>query len=75
MHLDKLEGLADSMENASNRLTMAIIAGAVIMGSSMIITTGIGPFLFGLPALGVIGYLLSVLMGLWLIITILRAKK
>lgn len=75
LHLDKLERLSDSMENASNRLTMAIIAGAIIMGSSMIITTGIGPFILGLPALGVIGYLLSVVMGLWLIITILRSKK
>jgi ubiquinone biosynthesis protein len=45
------------------------------MGSSMIITTGIGPYLFGFPALGVIGYLLSVVLGLWLIITILRTKK
>jgi ubiquinone biosynthesis protein len=41
----------------------------------MIITTGIGPYLFGFPALGVIGYLLSVVLGLWLIVTILRTKK
>ena len=57
------------------RLTMAIITGPIIIGSSMIITTGIGPFLFGLPALGVIGYLLSVILGLWLIVTIIRTRK
>ena len=45
------------------------------MGSSMIITTGIGPHIFGFPALGVIGYIMSVLLGIWLIITILRTKK
>jgi ubiquinone biosynthesis protein len=39
----------------------------------MIITTGIGPYLFGFSALGVIGYLLSVIMGLWLIISIIRS--
>ena len=72
---NKLEKLASSLENSANRLTMAIIAGAVIMGSSMIITTGIGPYLFGFPALGVVGYLLSVILGLWLIITIIRSKK
>lgn len=70
----KLERLASSLENASNRLTMAIIAGAIIVGSSMIITTGVGPYLFGFPALGVIGYLLSVILGLWLIVTIIRTK-
>ncbi|MGD8208518.1 MAG: AarF/UbiB family protein [Desulfobacterales bacterium] len=73
--LDKLERLVNSLESASKRLTTGIITGAIIMGSSMIITTGIGPYLFGLPALGVIGYLLSVVLGLWLVITILRTKK
>jgi len=75
LQLNKLEQLVNSLENASNRLTTAIITGAIIMGSSMIITTGIGPYLFGFPALGVIGYLLSVVLGLWLIITILGTKK
>ncbi len=74
-HLDKLEQLVNTLENASNRLTVGVITGAIIMGSSMIITTGIGPFIFGLPALGVIGYLMSVVLGLWLVITILRTKK
>ena len=74
-HLDKLEQLVNTLENASNRLTTGIVAGAIIMGSSMIITTGVGPFIFGLPALGVIGYLLSVVLGLWLVINIFRTKK
>ncbi len=73
--LEKLEQLINALENASNRLTTGIITGAIIMGSSMIITTGVGPYLFGFPALGVIGYLLSVILGLWLIITILRTRK
>lgn len=73
-HLEKIEQLVDTLENASNRLTMGIITGAIIMGSSMIITTGVRPFIFGFPALGVIGYLLSVVLGLWIIISILRKK-
>ena len=74
-HLDKLEQLVNTLESASNRLTTGIITGSIIMGSSMIVTTGVGPFIFGLPALGVIGYLMSVVLGLWLVITILRTKK
>jgi len=73
-HLDKLEHLVNTLDNASNRLVTGIVTGAIIMGSSMIITTGVGPFIFGLPALGVIGYLLSVVLGLWLIINTLRKK-
>jgi ubiquinone biosynthesis protein len=70
----KLEKLSHSLENAANRLTMAIIAGSIIMGSSMIITTGVGPYLFGFPVLGLMGYLLSVILGLWLVLTIIRSK-
>jgi ubiquinone biosynthesis protein len=74
-HLDKLESLVNTLENSSNRLTTGIIVAALIMGSSMIITTGVGPFIFGFPVLGVIGYLISTVLGLWLVVTILRAKK
>ncbi len=73
-HLEKLEHLINALEDASNRLTTGIITAAIIIGSSMIITTGVGPFIFGLPALGVIGYLLSVVLGLYLVITILRTR-
>ncbi|WP_163339046.1 AarF/ABC1/UbiB kinase family protein [Desulfopila sp. IMCC35008] len=72
--LQKIEELVNTLENASNRLTAGIITGAIIMGSSMIITTGVGPFIFGFPALGVIGYLVSVILGLWLIYTIFTSK-
>ncbi len=72
---NKLEKLSNSLENAANRLTMAIIVGSIIMGSSMIITTGVGPYLFGFPVLGLMGYLISVVLGLWLVLTILRSKK
>jgi ubiquinone biosynthesis protein len=41
----------------------------------MIITTGVGPLIFGFPVLGTIGYFISTVMGFWLVITILRAKK
>jgi len=74
-HLDKLERLVNTLENSSNRLTTGVIVAALIMGSSMIITTGVGPFIFGFPALGVIGYVISAVLGLWLVVTILRAKK
>lgn len=73
--LEKLGQLVNTLENAANRLTAGIITGAIIMGSSMIITTGVKPFLFGYPALGVIGYLVSVVLGLWLIYTTFVSKN
>ena len=72
---ENLGRLRNTLDNITNRLTFGIIIAAMIIGSSMIITTGIGPFLFGFPALGVIGYLISGLLGLWLIFNIIRKRK
>jgi ubiquinone biosynthesis protein len=72
---ENLAGLRNTLDNITNRLTFGIIIAAMIIGSSMIITTGIGPLLFGFPALGVIGYLISGLLGLWLVFNIIRKKK
>ena len=74
-HLDKLEKLVNTLEHSSNHLTIGIIVASLIISSSMIITTGVGPLIFGFPVLGIIGYFISSVMGLWLVITILRGKK
>ncbi len=70
-----LSTLNNTLERISNRVTFGIIIAALIVGSSMIITTGVKPLLFGFPVLGVIGYLVSGLLGLGLIFTILRKRK
>jgi len=72
---ENLGGLRSTLDNITNRLTFGIIIAAMIIGSSMIITTGIGPLLFGFPALGVIGYLISGVLGLWLVFNIIRRRK
>jgi ubiquinone biosynthesis protein len=72
---ENLAGLIQTLENVASRVTFGIIIAAMIVGSSMIITTGVRPFLFGFPALGVIGYLFSGLLGIWLLINIIRRRK
>jgi ubiquinone biosynthesis protein len=70
-----LEGMRLTLDRVANRLTLGIITGCMIIGSSMIITTGVRPFIFGYPALGLVGYLLSACVGFWLVIDILRRRK
>jgi len=67
-----LEDLDDALKTASNRITLSVIIGSLIMGSSLIITTKIQPYLFGYPALGMIGYMLSALLGLYVVWDIFR---
>jgi len=72
---ENLRGLRMTIENASSRMAFSIIIAALIIGSSMIVTTGIGPLLFGFPALGIVGYIISGVLGLWLVFNIIRAKR
>jgi ubiquinone biosynthesis protein len=70
-----LESLLNTLENITNRLTFALIIAAMIVGSSMIITTGVRPHIMGYPAIGVVGYLISAVIGLWLLVNIIRTRK
>ncbi len=67
-----LEDLDDAINYASNKITLGVIIGSLIIGSSLVLTTGVGPQLFGFPAIGILGYLLSALLGVWVIFDILR---
>lgn len=67
-----LDDLDDSIETAANRITLGVVSGSLVIGSSMIVTTGIRPLLFGYPALGIVGYLLSAMVGFYIIWDIIR---
>ena len=69
-----LEGLQHTLEKIFSRLTMGVIIGAMIIGSSLIITTGIPPIVWGYPLLGLAGYLFSGILGVWVIFDILRSR-
>jgi len=72
---ENLGGLQKSLDNVSNRLSFSIILGALIIGSSMIITTGVKPLIFGYPVIGLAGYLISAILGLVVVVSIFRSRK
>jgi ubiquinone biosynthesis protein len=72
---ENLGGLQKSLDNVSNRLSFSIILASLIIGSSMIITTGVKPLIFGYPAIGLVGYLISAILGLVVVISIFRSRK
>lgn len=67
--LDRLE---EALQTASNRIALGVIIGSLVIGSSLIVTTHIPPYLFGYPVLGIVGYLLSAVLGLYVIWDIIR---
>ena len=48
---------------------------ALIIGSSLVFRSGLGPALLGYPVLGLAGFVIASLMGLWLLVGILRSGR
>lgn len=70
-----LKRVGDQIDRAANRLTMALVIAALIIGSSIVMTVQGGPTLFGLPAFGFIGFASAFVGGLWLVRAIWRSSK
>jgi len=70
-----LENYIEELDVASNRLSFSLIIAALIVGSSLIIQTGMSPRIFGVPLLGIFGFLLAGFLGIGLLISILRSGK
>lgn len=71
-HHTGTENLEDTFNASMNRLTIGIILGSLLIGSSLVITTGVKPLLWGYPAIGIVGFLGSGLLGLYIVLSTLR---
>ncbi|HAK60701.1 MAG TPA: 2-polyprenylphenol 6-hydroxylase [Nitrospiraceae bacterium] len=71
---EELDRLIRDIDRSSNRLSFSVITAAIIVGSSIIIHSGQGTTMFGLP-IGFIGYVIAALFGVWLLIGILRSGQ
>lgn len=71
----KLQSLITEIDRASNRISFGLIVAALIVGSSILVQSNIGPKIYGFPVFGIIGYLIAGILGLWLIFNILRSKN
>jgi ubiquinone biosynthesis protein len=75
LDLKRLDHFGHQLDHSTNRLTMALIAAALIVGSSIVMTVKGGPTLFGLPAFGFLGFFLAFVIGLLLMISIWRSGR
>lgn len=72
---EKLEDLETHIDRASNRLSFSLIIAAIIVGSSIVMQTHIGPSYNGIPLVGFSGYVMALILGLWLVWSIFRSGK
>ena len=71
-HHTGTEDMESTFNSSMNRLTTGIILGSLLIGSSLVITTGVKPLLWGYPAIGIVGFLVSGLLGMYIVVSTLR---
>ncbi len=74
-HHENLDSLTREMDRSANRLSFSLVISAIIIGSSLIITTDRGFKVLGYPALGVAGFFCAGMLGIWLVVAILRSGR
>lgn len=70
-----LEKLVTDLDRSSNRVAFAVVIGSLIVGSSLVMQIDKGPMVLGFPLLGLLGYSIAGLLGLWLAVGILRSGR
>jgi ubiquinone biosynthesis protein len=78
LDLKRLDSFGERLHNTIDRMTIGIMTSSLVIGSSIVMTVGGGPTLFGVSVLtlfGLIGYLIAFFNSLWIILAIWRSDR
>ena len=75
INIRKLEKMLEVHDKISNRLCFSIIMASLIIGSSLLLNAKVPPFIFGLSSIGVAGFMLAGVMGIWICIAVLKRGR
>lgn len=70
-----LENFIKDMDKSSNRISFSMIISSMLLSSAIMHAAGVGPKIFGLSILGFLTFGFALLLGLWLIISIIRSGR
>jgi len=70
-----LEPMLSAHDRISNRIAFAIVLASLVIGSSLIVLSGVPPKWHEIPIIGLVGFLAVGMMGFWLLVSILRRGK
>ena len=71
--LEDKEKYIDVLNKMVNRLAFALVIAGMVVASSLIINTNPEPKVYGISVIGMGGYFVSAILGLWLLISIIRS--
>lgn len=75
VHHEHLDSLTKTLDKSSNRISFALIIAGLLIGSSMLVAQeGNVLGIVTLQTLGIIGYVAAVIIGSWLLVSIIRSR-
>jgi ubiquinone biosynthesis protein len=75
LDMKRLDEFAIRLDHSANRMTMGLVTSALIVGTSIALTTTGGPRLLGLPAFALLGFTCSTLLGIGVVVSIWRSGR
>ena len=74
---DNLDRFITELDRSSNRIAFAMIIASIILGSSVLMQAHVTPLIpyTDIPLLGMMGFLVAGLLGVWLVVAILRSGR
>jgi len=75
MELSMSDDMSTKIDALVNKVVLALIAAALLIGSSVVSTTNMRPQILGIPALGALGFLSAFILVAWILATILKKRK
>ena len=69
-----VRNMTDELDRSSDRITLAIVIGALVIGASLIVLAGVNPLLWGIPIISVAMFMLILVLTLMLMISIMKGK-
>ena len=75
LDLEELGDVVREIDRSVNRLAFAVVIAGILIGSSFVTREGAGPSFLGLPILGLAGFSVAVVLGLWFLVGTLRSGR
>ncbi|MDF1567492.1 MAG: AarF/UbiB family protein [Spirochaetaceae bacterium] len=72
--LKDMKKLNSTLNHVVTRLSAAVLLAAMIMGSSLLVQSLIPPLMFGIPVIGILGFLFSGIVAVFLLIDLWRHR-
>jgi len=70
-----LDHIVSQLDLMSNRIASSMIVSALILSSALILRSGMTPVVCGVPVLGILGFVIAGILGMWLVYSMLRSGR